>query len=195
MSAYNLTEAQKNILRRMAEAIDEGFENRFVYFCNSKFQGAILEAAGKPQRQVGCAQEDLQMLHREGLVHFVQTGGVVSQAGLDAVNANFVTLPPGPQIAIGAVVASMTGGTIQTSIGTGNVQQAQAVNYAMLHEHLKRDGVPQAERNDLENILDGLGEGNPVERPSLMQRGREWLKRNAASLGEFAGGLLKGYFQ
>lgn len=67
----------------------------------------------------------------------------------------------------------------------GNVQTSnlQIGDYNSIHSELKRLGVPQKERNDLEKILDGLKTTSGPEKHSLIKRGSEWLMRNADKIG------------
>ena len=67
----------------------------------------------------------------------------------------------------------------------GNVQSSnlQIGDYNTIHSELKRLGVPQKERNDLEEILDGLKTANDPEKKSLIKRGSEWVMRNADKIG------------
>jgi len=80
--------------------------------------------------------------------------------------------------------------TINYQIGTfsgviGNVQSSnlQIGDYNSIHSELKKLGVSQKERNDLEDILDGLKTASDSERKSLLKRGSEWIVRNADKIG------------
>lgn len=59
----------------------------------------------------------------------------------------------------------------------------QIGDYNSIHSDLKRLGVPQEERNDLEKILDGLKTASGPERESLIKRGSQWVMRNADKIG------------
>jgi hypothetical protein len=80
--------------------------------------------------------------------------------------------------------------TINYHIGSfsgvlGNVQSTnlQIGDYNVIHSELKKFGVPQEERNELENILDGLKSADAEGKKSLLKRGSEWLMRNADKIG------------
>lgn len=55
--------------------------------------------------------------------------------------------------------------------------------YNSIHAELKRLGVSQDQRNDLEEILDKLPPAHGEQRTSLVQRGKEWLIRNGPTIG------------
>ncbi len=78
----------------------------------------------------------------------------------------------------------------------GNVtgDSVQVGDYNTLHAVLKRRGVSQAERNELETVLDGLPNADPDARKSLLARGSAWLGRNAANLGTLSD-TIRGWFE
>jgi hypothetical protein len=78
----------------------------------------------------------------------------------------------------------------------GNVQtkNLQIGDYNIIHSELKRLGVPQEQRNELENILDGLKTADPEAKKSLLTRGSEWLMSNAASIGTLSD-TIRGWFE
>ena len=85
--------------------------------------------------------------------------------------------------------ASTTTYNIQNFMGiAGNVQaeKLQIGNYNTIHEQLKSFGVPQPERNELENILDDLKTANPEQKKSLLRRGSDWLLRNGPAIGSLS---------
>jgi hypothetical protein len=57
-------------------------------------------------------------------------------------------------------------------------------DYSSINQQLKERNVPQAERNELENILDEL-KTNPAsqKRESLIQKGKAWIVKNQEFLG------------
>ncbi|WP_454063561.1 AbiTii domain-containing protein [Candidatus Nitrospira salsa] len=75
----------------------------------------------------------------------------------------------------------------------GNVSNAelQIGDYNSLHSDLKRYGVPQSERNELEEILDNLPSASETERKTLLKKGTEWVMRNANSIGTLSETLRK----
>lgn len=76
---------------------------------------------------------------------------------------------------------------IQNFTGVAGSVQAdfiQVGDYNTIHPELKRLGIPQKERNELEEVLDRLnGTTDQEEKKSMFKRGMDWLQRNAASLG------------
>lgn len=67
----------------------------------------------------------------------------------------------------------------------GNVANSQVTiyDYSFIHKLLKENGVPQAERNQIENIMDELQTTPPEMRQSLTEMGKEWIVRNKELLG------------
>lgn len=74
----------------------------------------------------------------------------------------------------------------------GNVygQNVQIGDYGTIHEQLKQAGISQAERNELENIMDSLKTAKPQDKPKLVQRGMDWVGKNAANLGAIGAALM-----
>lgn len=79
-------------------------------------------------------------------------------------------------------------------LGTLTADSVQIGDYNTIHDTLKRRGVPQTECNELEEILDGLPKAGPEERKSLLGRGTEWLRRNAAMIGTLSD-TIRGWFE
>ena len=69
------------------------------------------------------------------------------------------------------VIGDISGGDIQ--IG----------DYNSIHKYLKKLGVPQIERNQLEEIMDNLGNKDCDEKQSWYKKGLDWLKRNGSTIG------------
>lgn len=67
----------------------------------------------------------------------------------------------------------------------GNVTDSnvQVRNYNAVHGELKRLGVSQEARNELENILDELAKASPSAKKSIARRGVEWLGKHGQTLG------------
>ena len=85
--------------------------------------------------------------------------------------------------------------SFQGVFGDVTAQNFQIGSYASIHNQLKDAGIPQAERNELENIVDELKEAESAEsRQSLSQRGLDWLGRNAKKLGAIAD-VIRPWFQ
>ena len=70
----------------------------------------------------------------------------------------------------------------------GNVQTTnlQIGDYNSIHADLKRLGISQKERNELEEILDRLKTSSEAEKEPLLQRGIDWLLRNGQTIGVLA---------
>jgi hypothetical protein len=70
----------------------------------------------------------------------------------------------------------------------GNIsgETVQIGNYSSIHEQLKDAGIPQAERNQLEDILDALKKAKPENKPPLLKQGMEWVDKNKVALGTLA---------
>ena len=68
----------------------------------------------------------------------------------------------------------------------GNVTNStvQIYDYSSIHQQLKQQGVPQAQRNELENILDELKKQPTAQKKqSLIEAGKTWIVRNQDLLG------------
>lgn len=78
-------------------------------------------------------------------------------------------------------------GTFSGVIGDVTSSTLQFGNYNSLHPELKRLGVPQTERNQLEEILDELPEAKGQKKAALLKRGISWVTRNAKELGALSG--------
>jgi len=70
--------------------------------------------------------------------------------------------------------------------GSITAETVQIGNYSSIHEQLKQAGILQSERNQLEDILDGLKKAKHEEKPPLLKRGMEWVDKNKAQLGTLA---------
>ena len=82
-------------------------------------------------------------------------------------------------------------GQLTGNIGDITGHNIQIGDYGSIHEQLKSAGVPQAERNELENIMDALKNAKPEDKPTWRQKGLDWLGNNASNLGSIASGLLQ----
>jgi hypothetical protein len=75
---------------------------------------------------------------------------------------------------------------IEKVIGVaGNVSRSKVVayDYSSVHQTLKECGVPQAERNELENIMDNLPAASGSQKKTLIARGKDWIVKNKDFLG------------
>lgn len=106
----------------------------------------------------------------DGALSFVRSGKEVEQINL--------LIAPGKWLAVYAA-SLIDGSAVAVEHWAGEV----IGDYDSIHSALKESGVPQAERNELEQILDELPTAAPEERPSLLSRGVEWLKRNGPAIG------------
>jgi len=79
-------------------------------------------------------------------------------------------------------------------LGDVTDSQISIGDYASIHNELKEMGVPQAERNELENLLDNLKSSPPDERPTLIKKGLDWLARNSATIG-YLSDTIRGWFE
>jgi hypothetical protein len=86
-------------------------------------------------------------------------------------------------------IKSFTG--ILGDVSSSNVQFG---DYSSIHNSLKEKGVPQKERNDLENILDEIKVAEATQRKDLVKRGFEWVGRNASTIGTLSN-TIKGWFE
>jgi hypothetical protein len=68
-------------------------------------------------------------------------------------------------------------------LGNVDSSQVQIGDYNGIHAELRRRGLSQAERNELETILDALPQAKQEDKPALLKRGTDWIARNAAALG------------
>ncbi len=79
----------------------------------------------------------------------------------------------------------------------GNViaDNFQIGDYASIDPELKRLGVSQKERNELENLWDEMKTPSITgdQKENLLKRGGEWLARNAGTIGSLSQ-TIKGWF-
>jgi hypothetical protein len=83
---------------------------------------------------------------------------------------------------------------IQNATGIfGNVESSnvQIYDYSVIHQKLKEHGVPQVERNKLENIMDELSKAEPSKKESLLEKSKEWIVKNQDFLGASASLIRK----
>jgi hypothetical protein len=75
--------------------------------------------------------------------------------------------------------------------GNVHARNVQIGDYAAVHAELKNLGIPQKDRNELENILDALKSASGKDRESLLKRGVEWVLTHADKLGRLADMIRK----
>jgi len=75
----------------------------------------------------------------------------------------------------------------------GNVSHSQFAiyDYSSIHKTIKERGVPVEERNQLEEIMDGLKESDAKEKEGWLQKGKNWIVRNQEFLGASASVVRK----
>jgi len=56
-------------------------------------------------------------------------------------------------------------------------------DYSSIHQELRQRNVPQAERNEIENILDELKSSPPETKRTLIEKGKAWVVKNQQFLG------------
>ncbi len=90
-------------------------------------------------------------------------------------------------------VATYNIGHFHGVLGSVNSSNVQVGNYNTIHAQLKECGVPQAERNELEEILDELPKAQGGSKQALMHRGMAWVVRNGDKLGALSDSI-RGWF-
>jgi hypothetical protein len=71
-------------------------------------------------------------------------------------------------------------------IGNVSHSNVQLYDYSAVHQTLKESGVPQSERNALENIMDDLSKAAPAQKPGLIEKAKGWVVKNKEFLGASA---------
>ena len=78
---------------------------------------------------------------------------------------------------------------IQNMTGVaGNVHNSTVTvyDYSSIHQTLKQAGIPQPDRNELEDIMDSLSKAKPAEKPTLIEKAEKWVVRHKDGLGAAA---------
>lgn len=78
---------------------------------------------------------------------------------------------------------------IQKVIGVaGNVchSTVQVADYSSIHALLKEHGVPQDQRNELENIMDEMHGAKSAEKSNILEKAKGWVVKNKEILGASA---------
>lgn len=76
-------------------------------------------------------------------------------------------------------------------IGNVSNSKVEIYDFSSIHQTLKQLGISQAERNDLENIMDELGKAGPNEKSKLLERAKSWVVKNESFLGASIGLIRK----
>jgi hypothetical protein len=95
--------------------------------------------------------------------------------------------PAGPSVQIGSI-GHFTG-NLASQVTAHNVEIGN-ISFSTVNEQLKAVGIPQQERNELENIMDALKTAKAEDKPTLFQKGVAWIDRNKVALGTLAATLL-----
>lgn len=77
-------------------------------------------------------------------------------------------------------------GSVNGVIGNIQTNQIQIGDYGSIHNELKALGIPQDDRNQLENIVDEFNNTIGKKKESLAKRGLEWVANHAETLGKIA---------
>ncbi len=78
-------------------------------------------------------------------------------------------------------------------IGDPKNSQINVFDFGTINQALKDRGIPQAERNELENWLDDLKKAKPQEKKALTSKVLEWIAKNGPALGTLAVELTKAF--
>lgn len=76
--------------------------------------------------------------------------------------------------------------TVQGNVGNVTNSQVMVYDYSSVSQLLLDHNVPKAERRELEDIMDDLKSAPSEKKPSLVQRGKDWIVKNQEFLGTTA---------
>lgn len=133
MPKYNLTERQRQIVRELAVAASDGFDEEFDWLPPMGRKPAIT-FRGRDE-VIEASETDLITLQSEGFIALRKEWrglgycGSVRQLAIDAVGRAFEKEPEitgGSSVAIGNLIQNMTGGNVQGAGGSG-ISIAQSV--------------------------------------------------------------------
>jgi hypothetical protein len=74
-------------------------------------------------------------------------------------------------------------GNVQGNVGNVTNSQVTVYDYSSVHTLLIDRKVPMSERHELEGIMEELKTAPPEKKPSLIQRGKDWITKNKEFLG------------
>jgi hypothetical protein len=77
-------------------------------------------------------------------------------------------------------------GSVQGNVGNVSHSQANFQNYSSISQMLVDRNVPMRERHELEGIMEELKSAPPAKKPSLIQKGKDWIVKNKEFLGASA---------
>ena len=80
---------------------------------------------------------------------------------------------------------------VEGMVGHINQSSVHVHTFTSIHQTLKQVGISQFERNELENIMDGLEKAAAEERPSLVEKAKGWIVKNEPLLGASIGLVRK----
>lgn len=84
-------------------------------------------------------------------------------------------------------------GTFSGVLGNVTGSHVQVGDYATIHGSLKEAGVPQAARNELENLLDELTTAAPEKTAGLREKGLQWVAKYGPTIGALSD-TVRGWF-
>jgi hypothetical protein len=79
-----------------------------------------------------------------------------------------------------------TGPTFGNFTGVyGDVTDSQVTvcDFSTIYQTLKDHGIPREERNEIEDIIDGLKTSHPDQKRSWIERGEKWIAKHKEALG------------
>jgi hypothetical protein len=74
-------------------------------------------------------------------------------------------------------------------LGDVSGSNVQVGDYATIHAQPKKAGVPQAARNEIEQIMDDLSSAAPEKKRSVARRGVEWVVKHGSAIGALSNAL------
>ena len=77
-------------------------------------------------------------------------------------------------------------------IGDPKDSHINIFDFSTINQALKDHGIPQSDRNELENLLDDL-KAKPHEKQAITPRILEWIAKNAPQLGTLAIEMTKAF--
>ena len=77
-------------------------------------------------------------------------------------------------------------GSVQGNVGNVTNSQVTICDYSSVHTLLIDRKVPMKERHELEGIMEELKTAPPEKKPSIVQRGMDWIAKNKGFLGASA---------
>jgi hypothetical protein len=120
----------------------------------------------------------------------------LEKAGVLGENMTFtseeVQKAGGAGSAVNAV--NVTIGHFSGVLGNVSSSTVQVGDFAAVLPQLKASGVPQAARNELENLVDDLQRAPASEKPSIAKRGLDWVTKYGPMIGALSD-TIRGWFE